>query len=92
MDRLTPADAAALALIPPMLDLVEFGTWINDAVPTLFVGWPAGQPSAEVRGVFNAFRTAAADEQNYFDGAGSLDAATASFQAAVDQYRALVGD
>ena len=57
-----------------------------------YIGWPAGQPSAEVRGVFNAFRTAAADEQNYFDGAGSLDAATASFQAAVDQYRALVGD
>lgn len=83
------ADAAACALLGPMLDKVSSGSLLTDAMATVTNGWPNGQPSSEVRGVFNMFRSAAAAERNYLDGAGTLEEATSAFQEAVTAYNTI---
>ena len=83
------ADAAACSLLGPMLDKMSGGMLLGDAMATIPNGWPNGQPSAEVRGVFNMFRSAAAAERDYIDGAGTFEEATSAFQEAVTAYNTI---
>lgn len=81
--NLDESDAAACAQLRMGLDEIEAGLSLPEALSdVLDGGWPSGQPSAPVRGVFNAFRTAIAAEQNSMDGAGTLEDAAAAFARA----------
>jgi hypothetical protein len=55
------------------------------------VGWPNGQPSAEVRGVVNAFRSLKATSQDYLDGVASDADLTAAVNAALDANKGICG-
>lgn len=83
----SPADTAACAQITQVIEQGKAGTPLGTAVDQVTSGgWPNGQPSAAVRGVFNAFRSAAAAQQNAIDGSGTLTEANTQLQAAMDGY------
>ena len=85
--NLDESDAAACAQLRMGIDKIEAGLSLPEAMSgVLGGGWPSGQPSAPVRGVFNTFRTAIAAEQNYLDGAGTLEDAAAAFARAYNGF------
>lgn len=84
----TAADEAACATLASGLDAVSAGTPLTAAMgAAMNGGWPAGQPSDAVRGVFNEFRAAVAAEGDYLAGVGTFDDATESFAGALESYR-----
>jgi len=84
------ADAAACSRLQGGLDAVASGTPLTSAMDSAMgQGWPNGQPSEAVRGVYNAFRSAVAAEGNYLDGVGTLEEATGAFQDAFTAYQAI---
>lgn len=84
------ADAAACAALQGGLDAVSSGTPLGTAMNSVIgQGWPNGQPSEAVRGVYNAFRSAVAAEANYLDGVGTFEQATGAFQDAFTAYQAI---
>lgn len=84
------ADVTACSLLQEGLDAVASGTPLTAAMDSVMSqGWPNGQPSEAVRGVYSGFRSAVAAEKNYLDGAGTFDQASSAFQDAFSNYESV---
>jgi hypothetical protein len=71
--NLSPADVAACALLPRVLDDFSAGYSATEAFNRNVDGWPAGMPSDSVRAAFNAYRTWVATEENEDAGVATYD-------------------
>jgi hypothetical protein len=80
---LTPADVAACAILPRVLDDFSAGYTAKEAFGRHVNGWPAGMPSDAVRAAFDRYRVWVATEENEKDGYATYDESVSALAAAM---------
>jgi len=85
--HLSTADEAACGLLKRALLRVARGMPFDRALTNYaFVPWPAGQPSSNIRAVFNAFQRATSLQLNYMHGESTQREAAEAFNSSVAAY------
>jgi hypothetical protein len=80
---LTPADVAACAILPRILDDFSAGYSATEAFGRHVNGWPGGMPSDSVRAAFDSYRVWVATEENEKDGYATYDESVSALAAAM---------